>query len=183
MDNLVGQTILHYKIIEQVGQGGMGVVYKANDTKLGRTVAIKFLPSHLSGSEENKQRFFREARSAAALNHPNILSIYEINEDNNSLFLVMEFVDGQTLKSHISSLTSGTGVPVLQAIDWIEQIAQGLKTAHDMNIIHRDIKTENVMITKDERLKIMDFGLAKLKNDAGITKTKTSVGTLSYMSP
>ncbi len=180
---MIGQTVLHYKISEKLGEGGMGVVYKAEDTKLGRTVAIKFLPSHLSGSEENKQRFFREARSAAALNHPNILGIYEINEENNSLFLVMEFVDGQTLKSHISSLTSGTGVPVLQAIDWIEQIAEGLKNAHDMNIIHRDIKTENVMITKDGRLKIMDFGLAKLKSDAGITKTKTSVGTLSYMSP
>jgi serine/threonine protein kinase/Flp pilus assembly protein TadD len=180
---VIGNTILHYKILEKLGEGGMGVVYKAKDTKLDRTVAIKFLPSHLSGSEENKQRFFREARSAAALNHPNILSIFEINEENDSLFLVMEFVDGQTLKSHISTLTSGTGVPVPQAIDWIEQIAQGLKSAHDVNIIHRDIKTENVMITKDGRLKIMDFGLAKLKSDAGITKTKTSVGTLSYMSP
>lgn len=180
---MIGKTILHYEIIDKLGEGGMGVVYKAKDTKLDRTVAIKFLPSHLSGSEENKQRFFREARSAAALNHPNILNIFEINEENNLLFLVMEFVDGQTLKSHISTLTSGTGVPVLQAIDWIEQIAQGLKSAHDVNIIHRDIKTENIMITKDGRLKIMDFGLAKLKSDAGITKTKTSVGTLSYMSP
>ncbi len=180
---MIEKTISHYNIVEKIGEGGMGVVYKAKDTKLDRTVAIKFLPSHLSGSEENKQRFFREARSAAALNHPNILGIYEINEENGSMFLVMEFVDGQTLKSHISNLTSGTGVPVLHAIDWIEQIAQGLKSAHDMNIIHRDIKTENVMITKDGRLKIMDFGLAKLKNDAGITKTKTSLGTLSYMSP
>jgi len=179
---MIGKAISHYNIIEKIGEGGMGVVYKAKDTKLDRTVAIKFLPSHLSGSEENKHRFFREARSAAALNHPNILGIYEINEENGSLFLVMEFVDGQTLKTHISNLTSGTGVPVLQAIDWIEQIAKGLKAAHDMNIIHRDIKTENVMITKDGRLKIMDFGLAQLKSDAGITKTKTSVGTLSYMS-
>jgi len=180
---MIGQKISHYQIVDKLGEGGMGIVYKAKDTKLDRTVAIKFLPSHLSGSEENKQRFFREARSAAALNHPNILGIYEINEENGSLFLVMEFVDGQTLKTHISNLTSGTGVPVLQAIDWIEQIAKGLKAAHDMNIIHRDIKTENVMITKDGRLKIMDFGLAKLKSDAGITRTKTSVGTLSYMSP
>jgi len=180
---MIGETILHYKIIEKLGEGGMGVVYKAQDTKLDRTVAIKMLPSHLSGSEENKQRFFREAKSAAALNHPNILGIYEINEDKDSLFLVMEYVEGQTLKDHIASLTSGTGVPVLQAIDWIEQIAQGLKVAHTNNIIHRDIKTENVMINKEGRLKIMDFGLAKLKSDAGITKTRTSVGTLSYMSP
>ena len=180
---MVGSQILHYKILEKLGEGGMGVVYKAQDTKLDRTVAIKMLPSHLSGSKENKQRFFREAKSAAALNHPNILSIYEINEDKDSLFLVMEYVEGQTLKDHIASLTSGTGVPVLQAIDWIEQIAQGLKVAHTNNIIHRDIKTENVMINKDGGLKIMDFGLAKLKSDAGITKTRTSVGTLSYMSP
>ena len=180
---MVGSQILHYKILEKLGEGGMGVVYKAQDTKLDRTVAIKMLPSHLSGSKENKQRFFREAKSAAALNHPNILGIYEINEDKDSLFLVMEYVEGQTLKDHIASLTSGTGVPVLQAIDWIEQIAQGLKVAHTNNIIHRDIKTENVMINKDGGLKIMDFGLAKLKSDAGITKTRTSVGTLSYMSP
>jgi serine/threonine protein kinase/Tfp pilus assembly protein PilF len=183
MEVMTGKIISHYKILEKLGEGGMGVVYKAEDTNLKRNVAIKFLPAHLSGSEENKQRFFREARSAAALNHPNILGIYEISEQNNSLFLVMEFVDGVTLKSYINSLGSGTGVPVTQAIDWIEQIAQGLKSAHDMNIIHRDIKTENIMITKDGRLKIMDFGLAKLKGDAGITKTKTSVGTLSYMSP
>jgi serine/threonine protein kinase/Flp pilus assembly protein TadD len=183
MEDMVGKIISHYKIIEKLGEGGMGVVYKAEDTDLKRNVAIKFLPAHLSGSEENKQRFFREARSAAALNHPNILGIYEISEQNNSLFLVMEFVDGVTLKNHINSLGTGTGVPVPQALDWIEQIAQGLKCAHDMNIIHRDIKTENVMISKDGRLKIMDFGLAKLKGDAGITKTKTSVGTLSYMSP
>jgi serine/threonine protein kinase len=180
---MVGSTISHYNVVEKIGEGGMGVVYKAKDTKLDRTVALKFLPSHLAGSEENKQRFLREAKSAAALGHPNILSIYEIDQENGSMFIVMEFVDGQTLKSHISNLTSGTGVPVLQAIDWIEQLAQGLKSAHDMNIIHRDIKTENVMINKDGRLKIMDFGLAKLKSDAGITKTKTSIGTLSYMSP
>src|SRR3972149_3237889 len=180
---MIDKTISHYKILDKLGEGGMGIVYKANDTKLGRTVAIKFLPSHLSSSEESKQRFIREAKSAAALNHPNILAIYEIDEENGSSFIAMEYVEGLTLKDHISSLTFGTGVPVLQAIDWIEQIAMGLKSAHDQNIIHRDIKTENVMINKDGRLKIMDFGLAKLKSDAGIIKTKTSVGTLSYMSP
>ncbi len=183
MEDMTGKIISHYKILEKLGEGGMGVVYKAEDTDLKRNVAIKFLSTTLSGSDENKQRFFREARSAAALNHPNILGIYEISEQNNSLFLVMEFVDGVTLKSHINSLGTGTGIPVPQALEWIEQITQGLKCAHDMNIIHRDIKTENVMISKDGRLKIMDFGLAKLKGDAGITKTKTSVGTLSYMSP
>ncbi len=183
MDNAIGKTITHYKITEKLGEGGMGVVYKAEDLKLGRMVAIKFLPSHLASSEDNKARFMREAKSAAVLNHPNILSIYEIDEEDSSLFLVMEFVDGETLKTYIPKVTKGTGLPVAQAIEWIEQIAIGLKTAHDMNIIHRDIKTENIMITKDGRLKIMDFGLAKLKDHTGITKAGTSLGTLSYMAP
>ncbi len=183
MDNAIGKTITHYKITDKLGEGGMGIVYKAEDLKLGRSVAIKFLPSHLASSEENKARFMREAKSAAALNHPNILGIYEIDEENSSLFLVMEFVDGETLKTYIPKISKGTGLPVEQAIDWIEQISNGLKTAHSINIIHRDIKTENIMITKDGRLKIMDFGLAKLKNQAGLTKTGTSLGTLSYMSP
>jgi len=183
MDNAIDKTITHYKITDKLGEGGMGVVYKAEDLKLGRPVAIKFLPSHLASSEENKARFMREAKSAAALNHPNILGIYEIDEENSSLFLVMEFVDGETLKTYIPKISKGTGLPVEQAIDWIEQISNGLKTAHSINIIHRDIKTENIMITKDGRLKIMDFGLAKLKNQAGLTKTGTSLGTLSYMSP
>ncbi len=180
---MIGQSISHYQIVEKIGEGGMGVVYKAKDTKLDRPVAIKFLPVHLSSNEEHKQRFMREAKSAAALNHSNILSIYEIDQQNGNMFIVMEFVEGQTLKSYISNLTSGTGVPVLQAIEWVEQLARGLKSAHELNIIHRDIKTENIMISKDGRLKIMDFGLAKLKSDSGITKTKTSLGTLSYMSP
>ena len=180
---MIGKTISHYKITENIGEGGMGIVYKAQDLKLDRTVAIKFLPPHLSSSEDSKQRFRREAKSAAALNHPNILGVYEIDEDNGLSFIVMEYVEGQTLKNHISSLTSGTGVPVLQAIDWIEQIGKGLKSAHDLNIIHRDIKTENVMINKNGILKIMDFGLAKLNTEGGITKTRTSMGTLSYMSP
>ena len=183
MANLVGNTISHYNIQNKIGEGGMGVVYKAEDLKLGRSVAIKFLPSHLASSEDNKARFMREAKSAAALNHPNILGIYEIDEEDSSLFLVMEFVDGETLKTYIPKISKGTGLPVEQAIDWIEQISNGLKTAHSINIIHRDIKTENIMITKDGRLKIMDFGLAKLKNQTGLTKTGTSLGTLSYMSP
>ncbi|HKI78582.1 MAG TPA: protein kinase [Ignavibacteriaceae bacterium] len=183
MIDLKGKTVSHYKIIDKIGEGGMGVVYKAQDTKLDRFVAIKFLPPQMAASEENKARFSREAKSAAALSHPNILSVYEIDEENDSLFIVMEFVDGDTLKSHISKITSGTGVKVDQAIEWIEQISQGLKSAHDMDIIHRDIKTENVMINKDNRLKIMDFGLAKLKSSVGVTKTKSSLGTLSYMAP
>jgi len=183
MEFASGKMISHYKISEKLGEGGMGIVYKAEDLKLGRTVAIKFLPSSLSSSEDSKARFMREAKSAAALNHPNVLGIYEIDEEDSSLFLVMEYVDGETLKTYIPKVTQGTGVPVIQAMNWIEQIAQGLKAAHNMNIIHRDIKTENIMINKENRLKIMDFGLAKLKNNVGITKTGTSLGTLSYMAP
>jgi serine/threonine protein kinase/Flp pilus assembly protein TadD len=183
MEEMLGKKISHYEITEEIGRGGMGIVYKAKDLKLDRIVAIKFLPPQMASSEENKIRFIREAKSAAALSHPNILGIYEIDEADGLLFIAMEFVDGKTLKSHISKITTGTGVPVDQAIDWIEQIAQGLKSAHDMNIVHRDIKTENVMINKDDRLKIMDFGLAKIKSSEGVTKTRSSLGTLSYMSP
>jgi serine/threonine protein kinase/Flp pilus assembly protein TadD len=180
---MVGQTISHYKILNKLGEGGMGVVYKAQDLKLDRAVAIKFLPAHLSRSEQNKERFLQEAKAAAALNHPNILGIYEINEEKGNLFFVMEYVEGKTLKQHIAGLKSGTGIPVGQALDWTAQIAQGLKSAHEKSIVHRDIKPENVMLTRDGTLKIMDFGIAKLKSSSGLTKTGTSLGTLSYMSP
>ncbi len=180
---MIGTTISHYNITEKIGEGGMGVVYKAKDLKLDRSVAIKFLPAHLSSSEESKKRFMTEAKSAAALNHPNIMNIFEIDEQNGSLFLVMEYIEGETLKSYISNLKSGSGISYLKATDWILQISQGLKAAHEKNIIHRDIKTENIMLTNTEQLKIMDFGLAKLKGSSGITRTGTSLGTLSYMSP
>ncbi len=180
---MIGQTVSHYKILEKLGEGGMGVVYKARDLKLDRPVAVKFLPSHLSSSEENKARFIQEAKATAALNHPNILGVHEIDEQNGSMFLVMEYVEGKTLKSHITNLKSGTGMPVRQAIEWTAQVAQGLKAAHERNIVHRDIKPENIMLAANDQLKIMDFGLAKLRGGAGITKTGTSLGTLAYMSP
>lgn len=180
MNQLTGQTVLHYKIMEQIGQGGMGIVFKAHDLKLDRQVAVKFLPSHLSRLEENKARFLQEAKAAASINHPNILNIYEIDENEDSLFIVMELIDGEKLKHHIKS---GEGLDLDTAIGWIIQAAAGMKSAHDKNIIHRDIKSENLMITKDGRVKIMDFGLAKLSSNSGITKTGTSLGTLSYMSP
>ena len=180
---MIGQTITHYKILEKLGEGGMGIVYKAQDLKLDRMVAIKFLPAHLSTSVENKARFLQEARAAAALNHPNILGVYEIDEQDEGMFFVMEYGEGTTLKHHILNLKSGTGLPVAQALDWTSQIAEGLKAAHAKGIVHRDIKPENVMLTKDGKLKIMDFGIAKLKNSSGLTKTGSSMGTLSYMSP
>src|ERR1051325_3297512 len=180
---MIGQTISHYKILEKLGEGGMGVVYKAIDSKLDRTVAIKFLPKTLSASEENKERFMQEAKAAAALNHPNILGVYEIDETDGNLFFAMEYVEGKTLKSHISSLKSAAGVPFEQAMIWAKQIAQALKAAHEKNIIHRDIKPENVMLTGDGQVKIMDFGIAKLTGSTGVTKTGVSLGTLAYMSP
>jgi len=184
---MIGKIISHYNIVEKLGEGGMGIVYKAHDLKLDRFVALKFLPIHLSSVEENKTRFLQEAKAAASLNHPNILSIYEIDKDENlsdnkqgSLFIAMELIEGEKLKSH---LKSGQGLELDKSINWIIQTAKGLKNAHDKNIIHRDIKSENLMITKDGQVKIMDFGLAKLNSSSGITKTGTSLGTLSYMSP
>jgi serine/threonine protein kinase len=180
---MIGQTISHYKIQEKLGEGGMGVVYKATDTKLDRTVALKFLPSHLSGSEDNKSRFLQEARATAALNHPNIMNVYEINEHDGSLFMVMEFIEGQTLSSYLNKVKTGESFPVDKALEWTIQIATGLHAAHEKNIIHRDIKPANIMVASGGQLKIMDFGLAKLKSSIGITRTGTSLGTLSYMSP
>lgn len=180
---MIGQTISHYKILEKLGEGGMGVVYKAQDLKLDRLVAIKFLPPHLSDSIENKARFMQEARATAALNHSNILNVYEVDEQEGRMFFVMEYLEGMTLKRYITNLKSGSGIPALQAIGWASQIAEGLKAAHGKNIVHRDIKPENVMLTKEGSLKIMDFGIAKLKSSSGLTRTGTSLGTLSYMSP
>ncbi len=180
---MIGQTISHYKIIDKLGEGGMGIVYKAQDTTLDRFVAIKFLPAHLSMMGENKSRFLQEAKAAAALNHPNILNVYEIDEKDGMMFLVMEYLEGETLKDHLTNLKTGPGIAYRLALDWASLIAKGLKAAHDKNIIHRDIKPHNIMLTNNSQIKIMDFGLAKLKSGAGLTKTGTSLGTLSYMSP
>ncbi len=180
---MIGQTISHYKILEKLGEGGMGIVYKAQDAKLDRFVALKFLPQRLAGSEQDRARFIQEAKATAALNHPNILSIYEIDDREDSAFIVLEYIDGQTLKNYLEALNTGSGVPVKQAIEWIKEISHGLKVAHDSHIIHRDIKAENIMLTKSGQLKIMDFGLAKFRNQGAITKDGSSLGTLSYMSP
>lgn len=180
---MIGQTISHYKVLEKLGEGGMGMVYKAQDLKLDRPVAIKFLPPHLSVSRENKERFMREAKIVAGLNHPNLLHIYDIDEQDGRLFFVMEFIAGQTLRSHIANFKSGENIPLHQAINWTIQVAQGLRVAHEKNIIHRDIKPENIMLTKDGLLKIMDFGIARLKSDTDSSDTDTLSGTLAYMSP
>ncbi|HLX12783.1 MAG TPA: protein kinase [Bacteroidota bacterium] len=175
---MIGQTISQYKILEKLGEGGMGVVYKAHDTKLDRFVALKFLPAHLAASEQDKARFMQEARAAAALNHPNICTIYSIEEHDGQLFIVMEFVDGQTLRE------KEPNIGFRQAIDIGIQIADGLAAAHEKGIVHRDIKPENIMIRKDGIAQIMDFGLAKLRgNVSRLTKQGSTVGTAGYMSP
>jgi eukaryotic-like serine/threonine-protein kinase len=176
---VIGQTISHYKILEKLGEGGMGVVYKAQDLKLDRVVALKFLPHHLSASSEAVARFLQEAKAASALNHPNICTIHSIEEDGNQQFIVMEFVDGVTMRQKIR-----TEFPDLKsAMDYAIQIADGLAKAHEKGIVHRDIKSDNVMVTSYGLVKVMDFGLAKLRGVSSLTKSGSTVGTLSYMSP
>ncbi len=180
---MIGTTITHYRILEKLGEGGMGVVFKAQDLKLDRVVAIKVLSPHLSDSDQNRARFNQEAKTAAALRHGNILGIYEIDEHDGRMFLVTEFIDGKTLKDHLTQLNTGSGLGLSQAIAWRLQLAEGLRAAHQEGIVHRDIKPQNIMVDRNGHLRIMDFGLAKLKGSAGMTKTGTSLGTLSYMSP
>jgi len=174
---MIGKSISHFTILEKLGEGGMGVVYKALDSKLNRSVAMKFLPDHVAASPEELERFVQEAKAAAALNHPNICTIYGIDEFEGKHFIIMEFVDGQTLAEKKGSLTQK------QAIELGIQIAEGLAAAHERGIVHRDIKPENIMIGKDGRVQIMDFGLAKLRGASRLTKEGSTVGTAGYMSP
>jgi serine/threonine protein kinase/tetratricopeptide (TPR) repeat protein len=176
---MIGETILHYKILEKLGEGGMGVVYKAEDTKLKREVAIKFLPHHISSNDEDRKRFEIEAQAAASLNHPNITTIHSIEESDSEVFIVMEYIDGIELKGKIKS----GSISINEAVDIAIQIADGLEAAHKKGIVHRDIKSGNVMITKDGKAKIMDFGLAKVGKGTQVTKVGTTVGTVAYMSP
>ncbi|HEX9656570.1 MAG TPA: protein kinase [Bacteroidota bacterium] len=175
---MVGKTVSHYRILEEVGRGGMGVVYKAEDTKLDRTVALKFLPEHLNASAEDKARFTQEGKAASALNHPNVCTIHDIQELDGRMFIVMEYVDGQTLRERIGNIT------FKQAIEIGIQLADGLAAAHEKGIVHRDIKPENIMVRKDGIAVIMDFGLAKLRgNVSRLTKEGSTIGTAGYMSP
>lgn len=178
---MTGKTILHYNIFEKLGSGGMGDVYKAEDAKLQRTVVLKFLPPELTRDDEARQRFLHEARAASALDHPNIGTIYEINEDNGRLFIAMAYYEGQSLKDKIES--SNSGLTLEETLSIATQIGQGLKTAHAKGIVHRDIKPANIILQKDGSAKIIDFGLAKLKGQTVITKDSTTMGTVSYMSP
>jgi TolB-like protein/Tfp pilus assembly protein PilF/predicted Ser/Thr protein kinase len=174
-----GETILHYKILEKLGEGGMGVVYLAKDTKLERKVAIKLLPHYIAINSEERERFKVEAKAAAALNHPNIATIYAIEESDHEIFLVMEYIDGIELKDKVKSGLMSTD----DVIKISGQIAEGLESAHNKGIIHRDIKSQNIMITSDGKVKIMDFGLAKIKGGSQLTKIGSTIGTVAYMSP
>ena len=174
---MIGQTISHYKILEKLGEGGMGVVYKARDTKLDRPVALKFLPQQITVSAEDKARFLQEAKAASAVMHPNVCVIHDIAEHEGQQFIVMEYVDGKTLRQMVPIQK------IQDAIDYAIQIGEALQEAHSKGVVHRDVKADNIMVNSRNQVKVADFGLAKLKGSLKLTKTSSTVGTLAYMSP
>jgi len=218
---MMSRTILHYKIMEKLGEGGMGVVYLAEDTRLERKVAIKFLPRQIAANAKERKRFEIEAKAAAALNHPNIATIHAIEEAEGDIFIVMEYIEGRELgeiivgakhsRQPISSkqddgAAPGVGakhsrqpisskqddvarnaspqqLPIDQIIPTAIQIAEGLQAAHEKDVVHRDIKSSNIMIDRKGRVKIMDFGLAKVRGGVQLTKEHSTLGTAAYMSP
>jgi dienelactone hydrolase/tRNA A-37 threonylcarbamoyl transferase component Bud32 len=177
---MIGETISHYRIVELLGAGGMGVVYKAEDSRLKRAVALKFLPFELTRDRDAKERLVHEAQAASALDHPNICTIHEIDETaDGRLFLAMAYYDGETLKERLAR----GPLPVGEALGVAAQVARGVAAAHDAQIIHRDIKSANIILTRRGEVKLLDFGLAKLSGQTALTRTGTTVGTMAYMAP
>ena len=184
---MIGKRVAHYEIVEKLGEGGMGIVYRADDTRLGRAAAIKFLPDELSRDRDALERFEREARSASALNHPNVCTVYELGELEGRPFLVMELLEGETLRTRAAGQLPAIG----EVLDWAVQISSALEAAHAKGIIHRDVKPANIFVTTGGQAKLMDFGIAKLARQAGaaesamatLTPRGVAVGTTCYMSP
>jgi TolB-like protein/predicted Ser/Thr protein kinase len=176
---MIGKDISHYKVIEKLGQGGMGEVYLAEDTKLNRKVALKFLPLQYVSDQDLKTRFKREAQAAAILNHPNVITIHEVAEYETRPFMAMEYVEGKSLKDLIGQ----KNLSIHEVIDISLQVSDGLAVAHEAGIVHRDIKPQNILMGKDGRVRICDFGLAKAKTDVTMTKAGSTLGTIAYMSP
>jgi len=178
---MIGQTVSHFKILEKLGSGGMGVVYKAQDLKLDRVVALKFLPPELTRDPDAKKRFIHEAKAASALEHNNICNIHEIDQtDDGRLFICMAYYQGESLKNKIGS---DRLLPLDEILDIAIQITRGLARAHESDILHRDLKPANIMITNRVEVKIVDFGLAKLGTLTKLTREGTTLGTIDYMSP
>jgi TolB-like protein/Tfp pilus assembly protein PilF/predicted Ser/Thr protein kinase len=174
-----GTTVLHYRIVDKIGSGGMGEVYLALDNELNRKVALKFLPSELCGDDECRKRFNREAQAAAGLDHPNIAAIYEVGEYGGRPFYAMQVIEGQSLREVIA----GKDLPIDQIVEIAIQVSEGLQAAHDSGIIHRDIKPSNVLIDSHGRVRIVDFGLATIRGSENLTRTGSTLGTIGYMSP
>ncbi len=186
---MIGQRVGHYRVLEKIGAGGMGEVFRARDERLGREVALKLIRPACSDNPDHLRRFEQEARAAAALNHPNILAIYDVGFEGTTPYIVTELLHGKTLRQRLAE----GPIPLREASDFALQVAQGLTAAHERHIVHRDLKPENLFITEDDRVKILDFGVAKLQappdENRGVeslttvTKSGAVVGTVAYMSP